>query len=88
MRCDRTTPHWSCFGKTHGERRHQAAIPVSLLKEPVPFEQIASDPIEKKSIDLRANRLHEIASEAIARLGVNVEYAHAWIETESSSRKA
>src|SRR5882724_11067409 len=43
------TPHRRSFREANGKRRHQSAVAVTLLKEPVAFQWLAHDPV--KNID-------------------------------------
>ena len=55
-----------------------------LLEEPLPAQRLATDPIQKVSIYLRPNRLHEIAGEAVALAAINVQNTESGIEPECS----
>ena len=72
------------LGEPNGERAHQAAVAVALFKEPLPPQRLASNPVQKISVDLGTTRLHEIAGEAITRPTIKVQNTEAWIEAECS----
>jgi len=43
---NRTRPHVHSFGQKNGERRHQTAVSIPLLKEPFPTQWLTKNPIE------------------------------------------
>jgi hypothetical protein len=59
-----------------------------LLEEPRTLQRLSRDPIQQESINLRANWLHQIASEAVASGGIDMPETEAWVEAESGYGKS
>jgi hypothetical protein len=57
------------------KRRHQPTIAITLLEKPFALERFAHYPIEEECVNLWAHGFHEIASETVASLCVNVQHA-------------
>lgn len=67
------------------ERRHQPTIAIGLLKKPLPFKRLLRDPVQYICVNLRADWLHQVAGETIARFRVNVKHSESRIEAECCS---
>jgi hypothetical protein len=87
-RSNSPTPSHRGLRKVDGERTHQTAVAVALLEKPCPLQRLSRNPIQQEGINLRSNRLHEIAGEAVAGGSVDVPETEARIEPEGSYREA
>src|SRR2546426_1148956 len=85
---DSAAPCWCSFRKSNSELPHQATIAITLLKEPLSPERFAGDPVQHKSVYLRANWFHEVQGQAVTSRCVNMKHAKTGIKPESGSRKS
>ncbi len=60
-------------------------MPVALLEEPFSLERLARDPVKHVGVDLRSNRLHEIARQAVAGWRIKVNETETGVESQRSS---
>jgi hypothetical protein len=74
--------------KAQAELCHQTAIAITLFEEPLATERLPTNPIQKVSVNVRANRFHQVASETIARVGFHVKKTDTRIEPKSDGGQA
>jgi|SRR5690242_4636719 len=75
-------PKLGCFRELRGELAGQPTVSVSLLEKPIPLQWRTAQPIQRISINLRANRFHEISRQTVACPGVAMKDSKAGIEAK------
>ncbi len=73
-RGDRSCPLRCGLREQRDKWAHEPTLAVAFFKEPLsPERALARQPVQHIRVDLRSNRLHDVAREAVSRLHINVK---------------
>jgi hypothetical protein len=87
-RRDGPAPRSRSFRQPNRKRSQKAAIAIALLGKPPSAQGLARKPVQEVGVNLRPDRFHEVAGEAITGVGVNVQESDSRIETHCSGGEA